>query len=438
MKVIVNPWIKQFIEKSPTISRGSACGWLIGFQTSVDQTIILSAIAASRYSDTESNFRLPDTVELDELNNIIPNGLKIVGMYHFKPGSSLKVTSPSGIPEKYYKLYQDKLICVTNTETTKFYQMRDTDYSELETFYHELPENLLKPLIVFVNIDFATEINLKLSYLSQISDDILNSIDATLPISKAFLRNSASISDLNSITNPYFTRNTIHSLLEPESELKVYESITNLLETSYSSLSAPQSYVSINLSINKISNLDKIKDLEKFSKFMGAYGKFVVPFVILLNIQKPQSHNEIIDTLNLQLRKELKYKIERSMIKYSHNRKGILILPPESLLMQYKDLILNLKIHLKKVDIVKKQFEIELVENLLFLSYFSQNHLPNIGHSFFAEEDKLIMYRQKFSSLARISDKQLGIGLLRGLAYIYKERGQINSVTEVQRLVSGL
>ncbi len=106
--------------------------------------------------------------------------------------------------------------------------------------------------------------------------------------------------------------------------------------------------------------------------------------------------------------------------------------------MQYKDVMLNIKTHLKQVDIVKKQFELELVENLLFLSYFSQKHLPDIEQAFFAEEDKLIAYRQKFSTLARIGDKTLGIGLLQGLGYIYKERGQIDSIKEVQRLVSGL
>ncbi len=159
MKLIVSPWIKTFIEKSPNISRGNACGWLIGFRSSVDQTIVLSAIAASRYTDTDSNFRLPDIRELDELRVIIPSALSIVGIYHFKPGSKLKVTSPAGIPEKYYKQYQDKFVCVTNTETTKWFQIGDTEFTELEVFYHELPDNLLKSLLVFVNIDFATEIN---------------------------------------------------------------------------------------------------------------------------------------------------------------------------------------------------------------------------------------------------------------------------------------
>jgi len=438
MKVIVTPWIKQFIEKSPDISRGSACGWLIGFQSSTDQTVILSAISASRYADTDSDFRLPDIRELEEIISSIPSTLKIVGMYHFKPGFKLKVTSPSGIPEKHYKPYQDKIICATNTETTKWYQIGDMEYTELDAFYHELPENLLKSLIVFVNIDLRTEVNLKLSYLPQISDDVLEAASATLTKSKVALRKNSTISELNNISKPYLTRDHLRSLQEPDTVLKEYETLENLLQTSFSSLSTPEVYISIDIVVNKISNLDLDKTPDKFAKFIGAYGKFVVPCVILLNQQHPQKPEDITNTLKAQLKNELEYKITRSMIKYSHNRKGLLILPPESHLMHYKDVVLNVKTHLKKVDIVKKQFELELVENLLFLSYFSQKHLPEIEHNFFAEEDKLIMYRQKFSALARTIDKETGIGLLRCLGYIYKERGQIDSIKEVQRLVSGL
>lgn len=438
MKVIFNPWIKQFIEKSPTISHGSACGWLIGFQSSADQMIILSAIAASRYVDTDLNFRLPDIRELEELSIIIPSSLKIVGMYHFKPGFKLKVTSPSGISEKYYKPYYDKIICLTNTETTEWYKMGDMEYTKLEAYYHELPENLVKLLVVLVNIDFASELNLKLSYLPQITHDILKTIDSTIAESKASLRTHSRISNLRTTSKPYITREEMQSLLQSDSVLKDYDSLKFLMESSFSSVSKSETYLSIDVTSNDISDPKSIKQLEKFSKKIGAYGKWVVPCIVMLNLQHPQSPEEIINTLKMQLRSELEYKIAGSMIKYSHNRKGLLILPPESHLMHYKDMILNLKIHLKKVDIIKKQFEIELVENLLFLSYFSQNHLPDIEQSFFAEEDILIMFRQRFSTLARIADKKLGIGLLQGLGYIYKERGQIDSIKEVQRLISGL
>jgi hypothetical protein len=291
---------------------------------------------------------------------------------------------------------------------------------------------------MFVNIDFATEINLKLSYLPQISDDILDSIKTDLATTQVILRTKTGISDIYSETKPYFTREQVRSLLESDSILKEFDNLETLIKSSFSAVSTQETYISVDLKINKISNPESIVKLDKFAKVMGAYGKIVVPCVILLNLQHPQSAGEILATLKTQLHYELKYKIAQSMIKYSHNRKGLLILPPESHLLHYKDVILNLKIHTKKVDIVKKQFELELVENLLFLSYFSQTHLPDIEKAFFAEEDKLILYRQKFSTLARILDKQLGIGLIRGLAYIYKERGQIDSVTEVQRLASGL
>ncbi len=265
-----------------------------------------------------------------------------------------------------------------------------------------------------------------------------NQLITDLSNSQVALRNNKTITSIQSSTKPYFTRDNVRSLLKSDSLLKEFDSVENLLQTSFSSVTSQDTYLSIDMKINKISNPDTIKEMDKFAKKIGAYGKFVIPIVILLNLQHPQSPNEILESIKLQLLNEMKYKIAQSMIKYSHNRNGLLILPPDSHLMQYKDVILNLKIHLKKVDIVKRQFELELVENLLFLSYFSQTHLPDIDQAFFAEEDKLIMYRQKFSTLARISDKSLGVGLIRGLGYIYTERGQIDSVAEVQRLASGL
>jgi hypothetical protein len=439
MKVIVNPWVKKFIEKSPTISRTNACGWLVGFQSSIDQTIILSAIAASRYTDTHANFRLPDPKELDELENILPNSLNVVGMYHFKPGSILKITSQAGIPEKYYKPYKNKLICATNTESTNWYTVNDMECSKNEVYYHEIPNNMLKSLLVLVEIDFATDLNLKLNFLSQISKDFEDSIKESFIEGETSLRTNSLLSNLSvNSSKPYFTREDIHSLLGNETLLKEFKNIKSALEKVSNSLSAPETYLSMKLSINKISSPETIKNLDKFTKFIGAYSRIIIPCIIMFNLQHPQSPDEFIKLLQSKLLDEIKYKIPRSMIKYSQNRKGLLVLPPESLLMQYKDVLLNVKTHFKKIDIVKKQFEVELVENLLFLSYFSQTHLPNIEKAFFAEEDKLIAYRQKFSTLARIGDKELGIGLLRGLGYLYKERGQIDSVTEVQRLASGL
>ncbi len=438
MKVIVNPWIKQFIEKFPNISRGSACGWLIGFQSSSDQTVVLSAIAASQYSETDGNFRLPDTQELDELSSIIPSALKVVGMFHFKPGSQLKVTGSSGIPANYYNPYHDKLICVTNIETTKWYTMDDMHYTEQDVYYHDIPENIVKFLLVFVKVNFATEINLKLKFLPQITNDVLDSVDSSIEKAQVTLRNSPLATKLQDPNHPFFNKEQVRNLLDSESILKEFDSLKTLIDSNFSSITTPDTYLSLDLSIDKISNPDTIKELETFTKHMGAYGKMIIPCVLLLNLQHPQNSEEITKTLKLQLHNELKIKLDHALIKFSHNRKGLLILPPESVLMQYKNLILNIKTHLKKVDIVKKQFELEIVENLLFLSYFSQNNLPEIAESFFAEEDKLIRYRKKFSTLARIGDKNLGIGLLRGLGHIYKERGQIESIQEVQRLVSGL
>ena len=224
----------------------------------------------------------------------------------------------------------------------------------------------------------------------------------------------------------------------PHSYLKDDETFESLLQSNFTSITSPETYLSLDLKIDNITNEEVLKKRDKFAKYVGMYGNFIIPCVVLLNLQHPQNSEEIVSTVKEQLIRELKYKISHSMIKYSHNRNGLLILPPESHLMQYKDMILNIKAHLKKVDIVKKQFERELVENMLYLSYFSQNHLPEIEESFFKEEGTLVMFRQKFSTLGKLADKQLAIGLLQALGYIYKERGQIQSLTEVQRLASSL
>jgi len=438
MKIIINPWVKDFIEKTPQISRSNACGWLIGFRSSSDQIVILSALIASRYLETEYNYRIPDPSELDELMQIIPSNLQIIGIFHFKPGSQLKITSKAGNPEKFYKIYSGKIICVTNIESTKFYQLSNTEHSEMDTYYHEIPENLMKSLVILFNFSLTTEINLKLSYLPQVLSDITSGIDTALQNNSIVLHKSSIIAESLKSSKPYIFKNGLDSLFDPKTILKDDEPLSSLLQSKISSLTNPETYLSMHISINTISNEEEIQKRDKFTKHLGAYGSFIVPCVVLLNLQQPQMPEDVISTLITQLKGELTYKISRSMIKYSHNRNGLLILPPESHLLQYKNVLLNVKTHLKKVDIVKKQFELELVENLLDLSYFSQNTLPDIEEAFFREDDKLIMYRQKFSALGKLTDKSLGVGLLQALEYIHKERGQIESIKEVQRLASSL
>ncbi len=435
MKVIITPWIKEFVEKTPQISRRNACGWLVGFKSSQDQLVVVSVIAASKYLDTDYSYRIPDPEEMEEVMQLIPSHLKVLGIYHFKPGAQLKITSKAGVPEKFYESYPNQVLCITNTETTKFYKVAGLEYSELETYYHELPENFSKSLIIFAKINLATEINLKISYLPQVENDILEDLDSLSSLNVA-LRKDPAISAFNNTSKPFLTRDITTNLLSESTVLKDDETLVSLLKSNFSSITSSDTYLSVDLTINKITNEEEIQKRDKFSKYIGMYSTFVVPCVVLLNLQHPQTPEEILSTVKEQLTREIKYKIPRSMIKYSHNRNGLLVLPPESHLLQYKGVILNIKAHIKKVDIVKKQFELELVENLLYLSYFSQTHLPEIEESFFREDGKLVLFRQKFSTLGKLIDKPLAIGLLQALGYIYKERGQIQSVTEVQRLAS--
>ncbi|MBN2157604.1 MAG: hypothetical protein JW776_16270 [Candidatus Lokiarchaeota archaeon] len=438
MKIFVSSWIKDFIEKSPQVSRKNACGWLIGFPSSTDQIIAISAIIASKYVDTDDNYRLPDPNELEEILRIIPGGLQIIGMFHFKPGAKLKITNQAGIPERFYNNYADKIICITNIESTKWFQISNLEYTELEVHYHELPDDLLKSLIVFINISLATEINLKLDYLPQILRDIIVEVNKGLKNSNTRLRRDSRLIELSNRVKPYLTREDIDSMLNPKTILKDYESLQMCVETDFSSIKNPEIFLSVDFSLNLLSNEEEIKKRDKFTKRLGAYGVFSIPCIIVMNLQHPQSTEEILSLLETTLRDQLSYLIPHSMIKYSHNRQGLLILPPESHIMQYEGVILNLNAHLKKIDIIKKQFDLELVENLLHLSYFSQNTLPDIEDCFLREEDRLLTYRQKFSTMAKLVDKVRGIGLLRGLGYIYRERGQIQGIKEVQRLASSL
>jgi hypothetical protein len=277
-----------------------------------------------------------------------------------------------------------------------------------------------------------------MNYLSQVLSDITPEIDNALQNNPVILHKSHIIVESQKFSKPFLTKQDLDSVLDPKTVLKDDEPLFSLLQSKFSSITTPETYLSMNISINTVFNEEEIQKRDKFTKYLGVYGNFIVPCVIQINLQHPQNSEDFISTLKTQLREELSYKISHSMIKYSHNRKGLLILPPDSHLLHYKDILLNLKAHLKKVEIVKKQFELELVENLLDLSYFSQNTLPAIDEAFFKEEDKLIMYRQKFSALGKLADKSLGIGLLQALSYIYKERGQLESIKEVQRLISSL
>ena len=125
-------------------------------------------------------------------------------------------------------------MCITNTEETQFFEVAGIEYSELDTIYHELPENYSKSLIILVRFNIATEINLKISYLPQVENDIVEALDS-LSTNKIALHKDPSISTFKNSSKPFVTRDVINNLMVEESILKDDENLVSLFQSHSSS-----------------------------------------------------------------------------------------------------------------------------------------------------------------------------------------------------------
>ena len=148
-----------YIKEQARLSKNEIYGWLIGYSDNQNNQKVINAFACQNYLQQSYINAMPDPIEIQIISNLMPYGIRIIGIYHSHPFDS--EVFHSHIDDKTLlslsRQLQNCVSIVTNGEEINYYQM-DNRYKLIE-----IDATLWQPKIPkFVPIRFTTSFNINI------------------------------------------------------------------------------------------------------------------------------------------------------------------------------------------------------------------------------------------------------------------------------------
>ncbi|MHA1749637.1 MAG: Mov34/MPN/PAD-1 family protein [Promethearchaeota archaeon] len=182
-EIFVVSWIESFIKSHAKSSNREIYGWLLGFETSTNDLVILSAIDCQRYEMQTFTGARPDPREVQEISASLPQNTGIVGIYHSHPGEVFHSHHDNFTLENLSRMYEGMISVVTNGKEINWYRLdKNNKLSVINIIPLSLPiMDIITFSIVKMELSFEMNLDANLPLIPQASRFLLewfnNNID---------------------------------------------------------------------------------------------------------------------------------------------------------------------------------------------------------------------------------------------------------------------
>ncbi|MHA1728675.1 MAG: Mov34/MPN/PAD-1 family protein [Promethearchaeota archaeon] len=451
-EIYIIPWINEFIKSHARSAPKEIYGWLVGFESPSEDISVITAISCERYKIQHYTGAAPDPLEIQEISSSIPQGLGIIGVYHSHPEKVFHSATDDKTLINLSKYYPKMLSAVTNGSITKWYQLSvDGASKEIEIKKTEISVEKVKFLKVFARLDFTVPVKVRVKFIPQISKQLIDGFnDAWENGIVELIRNNSSFYGIHNGESI-----NIEEILKTEDTFSKKGTKT-VRKTTFKDLSVKDFKklmksdidlkIHMKININK-SNNEQINEIittnnneisEKFTdNIIMISGEIPVIGVIMLNRENYGLYlAKLMEKVKFDLLDDLKFKVSKGLLKYFFGSKQIKLISPNTILIPYPQTILKIRILLKKIEIIQKQFEKEIFDNYSHLPGFKKENLPSTKRLIELENSMLNSLYKRILALARSGKTKFGISLLHLIAKIYQIRGQNKEYNKILNVIN--
>jgi proteasome lid subunit RPN8/RPN11 len=410
-KIIIAPWIINYIKKHAQNSPNEIYGWLVGRESFNNDLYIFSVFACENYQIQNEISAAPNPRELQELGSILPQGVGIVGIYHSHPSDVFHSSVDDLTIQNLSKYYNNIISAVTNSDgAIKWFQLDKTHQitQEIEIYGQKIPDNLFQTLKYYGNFQYDFKISVESSLIQQLIGKFLDNFNSawdnsSIDILGEHQKKKGNLEDINRIE------------------------ISNLTEKSLRKLIDPKNSVRFNLNFN--SNSDKSMQNSVHSiKFQG---KLRLLVDILFDKQDLSSKSfDILEVIKDEFRDELIQTLSNGIFKIVANNLKILI--PQPVIMPYSGISPKSNIHLENVLSLKKKTSRVIDEFTQKFSELQREYFPILSQIILREDGILSSMVKRANILKLIDKKNESNELLKLIKGLYKIRGQEKDFKGIQ------
>ena len=399
-KVMINPWVRKFLESHARSYKKEVYGWLIGYEDNQKNQYIISTIPCQRYIEQEYAHATPDPIEFQEIGAFLPHGLGIIGIYHSHPDSVFHSGTDDSTLQNFTRMYPNMISGVTNGDETRWFCLKNGIIEDIEVVYQKSPSEY-RFLLLFtqIHLNFSVLSNKPIipQLISKITDNFHSSFSQIV-----ISQHDSSLLDTLQSESMVILRSDMNLTMEKD---------VNAMHFDVNAFSTSKTHAKLTINI---ADHTSEKDGHPLQVHFGLVG---VLFLSSRNYESEESlrehiRSELFDECLSYVSRGYFNVVSESVIEYKI---------PSSVLFFYPNCVLKIRLLVDNINALKRSL--------------AENQIKKLEKLVEIEDSLLISLRKKFVSLYRAGKTELGKSSLFSLKKIYELRGQNEKVENIKSVM---